>query len=241
MKRKAKKYKLSEVVSIVSHQLKTPLSVIKGYLEVLISEDLGKLNEQQKEYLRDTLENTQRMILLVKDLLDVSKIEEGRLEFKIKPSSLEKIVREAIKEFSPLTKAKNCTIFLKVSGKIPPLNIDPMKIKQVITNILSNAIEYNDKKGEIYLTIKRKGNNVLFCCKDTGIGIPEREKKKVFTKFYRSERAIILATGGSGLGLFISKAIIKKSGGKIWFKSKEGKGSTFCFSLPVKRYESKKT
>lgn len=227
------KYKLSRVISIVSHQLKTPLSAIKGYLEVLISEDLGKINQKQKEYLNNALENTQQMIRLVKDLLDVSQIEEGKMELKPKPSSLEKITREVIKEFSFLAKAKNCTLSFKVLDEIPLLNIDSIKIQEVISNIISNAIEYNKSKGKVEVSLKRKDNNILFCCKDTGIGIPKAEKKKIFTKFHRGEKAIKLSTGGSGLGLFISKAIIEKSGGKILFESQEGKGSTFFFSLPI--------
>jgi signal transduction histidine kinase len=235
-KKKPKEHKMVDVISIVSHQLKTPLSVIKGYLEVLISEDLGKINIKQKEYLSDALLNTQKMIDLINDLLNASKIEEKILEFKPKPSRLEKIVKETIKEFFILAKAKNCTISFKVLGKIPVLNIDPLKIKQAVTNIIFNAIEYNRRKGEIKVSIKiKKGrNNVVFCCKDTGIGISENEKKKIFTKFYRSEKIMTLAPTGLGLGLFISKAIIKKSGGRIWFKSEEGKGTEFCFYLPIK-------
>ena len=232
--KKSPPHKLSEVISIVSHQLKTPLSVIKGYLEVLISEDIGKINPKQKEYLKDTLGNTRRMIELIKNLLDVSQIEENRLELKCKPSILKKIVKKTIKEFYIFARAKNCNISFEISEEIPSLNIDALKIKQVISNIISNAIEYNEKKGEINVSIKRKGNEVVFCCKDNGIGIHENEKKKIFTKFYRSEKAMTLVTGGSGLGLFISKAIIEKSGGKIWFESEKGKGSTFCFSLSIK-------
>lgn len=232
--KKSTSHTLAEVVSVVSHQLKTPLSAIKGFLEVLISEDLGKLEAKQKEYLRDALENTQRMMVLVKDLLDVSQIEENKLELKLKRINLKELVKEAIKDFSSLTKAKNCTLSFKVVDKIPFLKIDPIKIKQVISNLIYNAIEYNKRKGEVQITLKKQGNNVLFSAKDTGIGIPEKEKKKIFSKFFRSEKAITLCPAGTGLGLFISKAIIEKSGGKIWFESREGKGSTFCFSLPVK-------
>ena len=234
-KKKSTEYKLAEVISIVSHQLKTPLAVIKGYLEVLISEDLGKINPKQKEYLKNALENTQRMIGLVKDLLDVSQIEENKLEFKTRPSSLEEIIKETAKEFSYLSRAKNCTLSFKVLGEIPLLDIDPLKIKQVVTNIISNAIEYNKRRGSVEITLKRKGNNVLFSCKDTGVGVPRSDRKKVFTKFYRSETAIGLTPSGLGLGLFISKAIIEKSGGRIWFESEEGKGSTFCFTLPLRK------
>jgi len=227
-------YKLSEVISVVSHQLKTPLSVIKGYLEVLIAEDLGGINKKQREYLNGALENTRQMGNLVRDLLDVSRVEENRLEFRPKPSSLERIVKEVIKEFQPVAQAKNCTLSLKVLEKIPLLNIDPLKIKQVVVNIISNAVEYNKRKGEVEVGIRRRGNKALFYCKDAGIGIFNKEKKKIFTKFYRGEQAVILAAKGSGLGLFISKAIINKSGGKIWFKSRKGEGSTFYFSLPIK-------
>jgi len=231
---KPNRYKVSEVISIVSHQLKTPLSAIKGYLEVLVSDDVGKTNPKQKEYLKDALANVQRMINLVKDLLDVSQIEEGRMELKPRPTNLEKIIREAVKEFTLLAQAKNCTLSFDVKGKIPLLNIDPLKIRQVVSNLISNAIDYNERKGKVGLLLERKGNKVLFHCKDCGIGIPEKEKEKVFKKFYRSEKAMALSTGGSGLGLFISKAIIEKSGGKIWFQSQKGKGSIFYFSLPIK-------
>jgi len=234
---KNNKHKLAEVISIVSHEFKTPLSAIKGYIEVLIAEDLGKLTVGQKDYLKDALENTHRMIELVHDLLDVSQIEQGKLELKPKPSNLENIIRKTIKEFLFVVRAKNCSISFKVLDKVPLLNIDPLKVKQVISNFISNAIRYSERKGDIEVFIKKKGNNVIFECKDNGIGIPKVEKKKIFTKFYRSEKAVIHATGGSGLGLFISKAIIRKSKGKIWFISKEDKGSSFYFSLPIKKYE----
>ena len=232
--KKDKRHKLGEVISIVSHQFKTPLSVIKGYLEVLIAEDLGKINSKQKEYLEDAMQSTLRMIELVKDLLDVSRIEQGRLDLKIKPSNLEKIIRKIIKEFSSFVKAKNCAIYFKTLNEIPIINIDSLKIEQAISNIISNAIKYNKRKGRIDICLEKKGANVIFHCKDNGIGILKTDKKKVFNKFYRGEKAIMLATGGSGLGLFITKAIIKKSNGKIWFESKKNKGSSFCFSLPIK-------
>jgi len=235
MKPKTKEYKLAEVISIVSHQLKTPLSVIKGYIEVLILEDVGRINPKQKEYLKDALENIQKMTGLVKNFLDVSKIEEGKIELRLQPYSLKRIAEESVERFQYLAKAKNCQISFKTKGKIPKLNIDPLKIQQVVNNLISNAIEYNKKRGKVEVTLEKRGKKVIFCCKDSGIGISSKEKKKIFKKFYRSERAIAIVTSGSGLGLFISKAIIEKSRGEIWFKSKIGEGSTFCFSLPIKK------
>lgn len=235
MKKRKGKYKLAEVASVVSHQLKSPLSVIKGYLEVLISEDLGKLNKEQKEYLGDVLENTNQMIELVRDILDVTIIEVHQMELKPASTDLVKLIKTTVQDFALLAKAKNCQLSFKAENKIPKLNIDANKIKQVIANLISNAILYNKRKGKVEVTIAKKANKVVFCCQDKGVGVSEDEKSKIFTKFFRSERVLALATGGSGLGLFISQAIIKKSGGKIWFKSKEGEGSTFCFSLPIKR------
>ncbi|MFH1522572.1 MAG: HAMP domain-containing sensor histidine kinase [Patescibacteria group bacterium] len=235
IKEKSKKYKLAKEVSIVSHQLKTPLSVIRGYLEVLDSGDLGKLNKDQKEYLNDALENTYRMNELIKDLLDISRIEEGKLDFKPKMINLGEIIKNNIKNVYPLAKAKNCIISFKSLGSIPPLFLDPLKIEQVINNLISNAIAYNIRKGKVEVSLKRRGGNIIFCCQDTGVGIPDSEKKKVFKKFYRSESAFSVNTVGSGLGLFISKAIVEKSGGRIWFESKKGKGTAFFFTLPIKR------
>jgi len=234
--KKEKPYKLAEVISIASHQFKTPLSAIKGYLEVLIAEDLGKMNKEQKEYLNDALENTNRMIVLVKDLLDVSRVEQDKLEIRKKLSNLEKIIERVIKELSSFARANNCTISFKVLNKIPKLNIDPLKIEQVVSNFISNAISYT-KDGEekiVEVSLEKKNKEVIFCCRDNGIGVAEKDKKNIFNKFYRSEEAMILSPGGSGFGLFISKAIIEKSKGEIWFNSKKGKGSSFCFSLSIK-------
>jgi signal transduction histidine kinase len=204
------KYELTEPTSFVSHQLKTPLSAIKGYVEVLLSEGLGGLNLKQREYLKDILENTGQMLSLVEDILSVARI------------------------VSLLAKAKNCELSLETIKGLPQLFIDPVKIKQAISNILSNAILYNKRKGQVIISISKNKGEVILCCKDTGIGINKKEEKRLFTKFYRSPRVLVRATGGSGLGLFLAKAIIEASGGKIWFESELDKGSTFCFSLPVK-------
>jgi len=157
------------------------------------------------------------------------------MELNLKPTDLIKITKKTIEEFSFLAKAKNCELSFEIPDKLPLLNIDTVKIKQVIVNLISNAINYHEKKGEIKVSLVKKGNNVVFCCKDKGIGISKQEQSKIFTRFHRSEKAMAVIPAGSGLGLFISKAIIEKSKGKIWFDSKKGKGSTFCFSLPVKK------
>ncbi len=232
--RNLEKPKMAEVISIVAHQLKTPLSVIKGYLEVLLSEDLGKVNKKQKEYLSDALKNVGRMARIVNYLLDVSRTEEGKFELKLEKVSLEKIVEEIINNFSSWIRASNCRIYLKKPKKIPRVLVDPLKIRQVIENLISNAVKYKRPgEGKVEITLEVKGKNLLFSCRDNGIGIPKEDSKKVFTKFYRSERAMESDPSGTGLGLYINKAIINLAGGKIWFKRNKDSGVTFYFTLPI--------
>jgi len=228
------KPKMSEVVSVVAHQLKNPLSVIKGYLEVLIGEELGKINAKQKEYLSDAFENVGRMSRIVNYLLDISRIEEGRYELKLEKVNLEKITGQVIKDFSFWVKASNCQILFKKPKKLPKVLVDPLKIRQVIENLISNAVKYKSVGlGKIEISIKKKDKNLTFACKDNGIGIPKEDFKKVFSKFYRSEKAIELDPSGSGLGLHINKAIVTLAGGKIWFRKNKDVGMTFYFTLPV--------
>jgi len=228
------KPKMSEVVSVVAHQLKNPLSVIKGYLEVLIGEELGKINAKQKEYLSDAFENVGRMSRIVNYLLDISRIEEGRYELKLEKVNLEKITSQVIKDFSFWVKASNCQILFKKPKKLPKVLVDPLKIRQVIENLISNAVKYKSVGlGKIEISIKKKDKNLTFACKDNGIGIPKEDFKKVFSKFYRSEKAIELDPSGSGLGLHINKAIVTLAGGKIWFRKNKNVGMTFYFTLPI--------
>ena len=234
MKPNPERPKMAEVVSIVAHQLKNPLSVLKGYLEVLLTEDFGKINEKQKEYLSDALENIRRMTRIVDYLLDVSRIEEGRYELKLEKTSLERISQEVIKDFSSWAEASNCQLTLKKPKELPQVLVDPLKIRQVIENLISNALKFKSTgRGKIEITLEERGKEVLFSCRDNGVGIPEKDFKKVFSKFYRSEEAMELDPGGTGLGLYINKAIIELSKSKIWFKRNKDFGMTFYFTLPI--------
>lgn len=233
-KSKSKKVKISEPVSIVAHQLKNPISVLYGYLEVLISEEIGKVNKKQKEYLADALKNVEAMSKIVKDILDVSKIEGGKYEIKPQSTDLIKISQKIISDFSSWAKASNCKIIFNKPKKLPLAYVDSSKIRYVIENLISNAIIYKSPgPGKIEIGFKKKGNKVLFICKDNGINIPKKDFKKVFSKFYRSEEAISLNPSGTGLGLYISKAIVGLNGGKIWFEKNKDRGMTFYFTLPI--------
>ncbi|KPJ57119.1 hypothetical protein AMJ49_02350 [Parcubacteria bacterium DG_74_2] len=233
--KKTQKPKITEVVSIIAHQLKSPLSVIKGYLEALISGDCGKINAFQKEYLSDALENIARMRENIDNLLFAQRIDEGKLEIIKKPISLEKITFKVLADFSLWAKALNCQILFRKSKKIPRALGDPQGIRQVIENLISNAMKYSRGRGkvEISISLKKIDKKLIFSCKDNGLGIPKKDFKKVFTRFYRSEKAMEFDPSGGGLGLYINKAIIKLCGGEIWFSKNKGYGMTFHFSLPI--------
>lgn len=226
--------KVDEKISVFAHRLKSPIAALKGYLEILDSGEIGTLNEKQKEFLQDARENLKRMNEMVNSILDVTKIEEARYELKRRPVDLVSLTREVIKDFFLWAKASNCEIrFRHARDKMMAL-ADPGKIRQVIENFISNAIKYRSgKKGKAEISLEQKKGKVLFQVRDEGIGIPKRDFRRVFTKFYRSESAMEADPEGAGLGLYLSKAIIELSGGKIWFEKNKGSGMTFSFSVPA--------
>jgi len=224
----------SEFVSIVSHQLRSPLSNLKWATELLMSGKLGKTEEKQTEYFKILKENSDRMGELIKDLLIVSRIETAKLPIKKVEFSLEDLVKELIKEFRPFAQASNVEIEFQAKRNLPKIFADPSQIRLVIENLSDNAIRYINGKGIVEIKVERKEKNLYLEIRDTGVGIPEEEQKYIFQKFFRSENVLKYQTQGSGLGLYISRAIIEKSGGKIGFKSEENKGSTFWFTLPLK-------
>jgi len=224
----------SEFISIVSHQLRSPLSNLKWAIELLMSGRLGKIEEKQTEYFRILKENSGRMGELVSDLLIVSRIETARLPLRKDEFSLENLIRELIKEFESFARASNVEIEFKSEANLPKILADPSRIRLVIENLLDNAIRYVKDSGKVKMLLEKRVQNLYFEIKDNGVGIPKEDQKYIFQKFFRSENVLKYQTQGSGLGLYISKAIIERSAGKIGFKSQEGVGSTFWFTLPIK-------
>ena len=229
----------SEFVSIVSHQLRTPLSSLRWSLDLLRGKRLGPINKKQKEYLDIINESNKRMIDLVNDLLNVNRIEEGRLEVRPKSFSLGDLAEKIIEEVKPLAEDKGVTIDFYLEKKLPSVYADSNRIRMVIQNLIENAVKYSNKEIKnrfVKARIERKDENKLrFSAEDNGIGIPFGLRKMVFGKFFRGDSLVKQRTEGTGLGLFISKGIINLSNGEIGFKSKEGKGSTFWFTLPIKK------
>jgi len=223
----------SEFISVVSHQLRSPISNLNWALEFLLSGRIGKTDEKQLEYFKILKENTSRMRELVSDLLIVSRIESATLPLKKEDFSIIKLIEGTFKEFEPFAKASNVELKFEYEKGTEKIFADPNQIGQVIKNFMDNAIRYVEKKGEVKVTLKKKGENLYFEIKDIGVGIPKEDQKYIFQKFFRSKNALRYQTQGSGLGLFIAKSIIEKSGGKIGFKSEEGKGTIFWFVIPI--------
>jgi len=223
----------AEFISIVSHQLKAPLANLKWPLELLLSGKIGNLNEKQLSYLKLIQENNERMIKLINDLLDVSKIEDGRMKIIKQNVDLKEIVRSVVDNFIHLAKASNISISLNIENNLPLIKTDSNRVRLAIQNLVDNAVKYNKPKGKIEIDLKRMKNRIYFSIKDTGVGIPKEQQKQIFSKFFRSDNVLKHQTQGTGLGLYITKAIIKSSGGKIGFTSEENKGTTFWFYLPT--------
>jgi PAS domain S-box-containing protein len=228
----------SEFVSIAAHQLRTPLSAIKWTIRLLLDEDVGSLNKEQIDLLNKGYSTNERMIKLVSDLLNVARIEEGRFGYEFKEISLKDLLQGLIDNLSLEASSKNVNIkFEKPKESMPPVYVDPEKLSLAINNLLGNAIKYNSSGGNVAVTVVHKGHFVEISIADTGVGIPQAEQKRAFSKFFRASNVMRLETEGTGLGLFIVRNIIKRHGGDISFKSKENQGTVFTFTLPIgKKY-----
>jgi len=223
----------TEFVSLSAHQLRTPLSAIKWTLQMLLDEDLGEITKEQREFIEKIYESNEKMIRLINDLLDVTRIEEGRYLYRPVLASLENEVQFVVNSYKEeIEKRKLKLEFKEPKKKLPQVMLDVEKMRLAIQNLLDNAIRYTHSGGQVTISLKGDKNKVEFRISDTGIGIPKDQQKRVFTKFFRGANAVKIETGGTGLGLYITKNIIEAHDGKISFKSEEGKGSTFYFSLP---------
>lgn len=223
----------SEFISIVAHQLRTPLSAIKWTLKMMIDGDVGGITLEQKEFLDRGYVTNERMISLVNDLLNVSRIEEGRFGYEFKTVSIDDAVDNLFKVARPLIAEKRINFIVnRPPSGLKMINVDEEKFTLALENILNNAIKYTPPQGKITFSLEDKGNVLVITVSDTGVGIPKDQLPKLFTKFFRGSNAIRLQTDGSGLGLFIAKNVIEKHQGTISIQSEEEHGTTVKITLP---------
>ncbi|MBI2459152.1 MAG: hypothetical protein HYV53_01195, partial [Parcubacteria group bacterium] len=231
----------SEFISIASHQLRTPLTAIKGYVSMLLAGDFGVLNQPEIESLEKVYLSNERLIQLVENLLNVSRIESGRMQFDFKPVDLSKMIESVVEELSGNAKNKNLLLeYLPAqAGKplvkpLPLIKLDEEKIRQVVMNLIDNAIKYTERGG-ITVTLELLKNTVKFSVADSGMGIKPEDMSNLFKKFSRGSGASsLIHTEGTGLGLYVARMMIEAHHGKIWAESSGvGKGAKFCFELPA--------
>jgi PAS domain S-box-containing protein len=227
----------SEFVATVSHELRTPMTSIKGYVDILLMGVAGDLSQQQMRFLNVVQQNTERLTILVNDLLDLSRIEAGQVSLTFEPLDLRELIDEVMEEINRLTVAENKTMQfnIELAMELPRIKGDPERIRQILINLLGNAYHYTPSNGMVNLKAHRVGEEIQVDIKDNGVGIPPKEQERIFDRFYRGENHMVIATAGTGLGLSIVAKLINMHHGRIWVQSSgiEGEGSTFSFTLPV--------
>jgi PAS domain S-box-containing protein len=223
-----------EFSSMITHELKTPLVPIQGYCELLLDGTLGALTQEQREKINTMYDSSLSLSQLIQDVLDVHKLELGKMTFDMYDTSAKELIDRSLNRFKTIAEAKSTNI---VDGTDPELRLkcDPERILQVISNLVSNALKFTpEQQGRVEVCAKKDGTSVLFIVKDNGMGIPKQKQQNLFKKFYQVDASLRRSTSGTGLGLAICKGIVEAHNGKIWLESAEGKGSAFYFLIPVR-------
>lgn len=223
-----------EFISMASHQLRTPLTTVKGYLSMLDEGDFGKLNKEQRDSIKLAFDGADRMAGLIGDLLNISRMEAGRFFIDAHSLDLNAIIKNEVDQLQFRANSMGVKLSLKVGKIVPQISLDEDKMRQVIMNLIDNAIHYSPK-GEVRVEFGLEGDEAVLKVIDNGIGVSEKDQKSLFSKFFRAGNAQKTRPDGTGLGLFLVKRVVEDQGGKIIFESEVGKGSTFGFRLPVKK------
>lgn len=224
-----------EFVSMASHQLRTPLTSVKGYLSMVLEGDAGELRPSQKKLLEEAYAGSQRMVYLIGDFLNVSRMRTGKFMLEYSESNLAGVIDEEIDQLRATAEGRNMNFIYEAPKSFPSARLDENKIRQVIMNLIDNAIYYSKPGGTIKVELYTQDEQLMFRVKDNGIGVPLKEQKDLFEKFFRATNARKVRPDGTGLGLFMIKKVVLAHGGTIIFSSHEHKGSVFGFTLPMKR------
>lgn len=221
----------TEFVSLASHQLRTPLSTINWYTEMLLNGDVGVLSEEQDRYLKEIYRGSQRMVSLVNALLSVSRMDLGTFVLEPEPTDFTRLVQNVIKEQEFHIRRKKLAVSTAFPELLPLIHADPKLLSMVVQNILSNAVKYTPEEGTVALSLTQNKKTILLKISDSGYGIPLAQQGQIFTKLFRADNVREKETEGTGLGLYIAKTIIDNSAGKLWFESEENKGTAFFLEL----------
>lgn len=229
----------TEFVSLASHQLRTPLSSVNWYSEMLLANDAGELNDEQRTFIKEIYKGNQRMVDLVNSLLDVSRLELGTFAINPEPLNIADPAKSVINELKPGITEKKLKVNFNLEENLPLVKADPKLLRIIYQNLLSNAVKYTPEQGEIGVDIKKEAKNFLIKVSDNGYGIPENQKDKMFTKLFRADNVKEKDTEGTGLGLYILKSIMETTGGSIYFESEENKGTSFFVKIPLSGMKKK--
>lgn len=229
-----------EFLSMASHQLRTPLTSIKGYLSMVMEGDAGKITQQQRDLLNEAFTSSERMVHLISDFLSVSRLQTGKFIIDAQPVDLAEVVAQQVDTLAPLAASHDLKIEYTRPVTRRELLLDEDKIQQVVMNLLDNAVFYSRPKSSVKVDLQYVGKEVMFTVRDTGIGVPPSEQAKLFGKFFRATNARKQRPDGTGVGLYLAKRVVTAHGGSIVFDSEEGKGSTFGFKLPIRQLVQKK-
>ncbi|MFT5179770.1 MAG: signal transduction histidine kinase [Candidatus Paceibacteria bacterium] len=225
----------SEFISVAAHQLRTPLSGIKWTIEMLVKEDLGTLNDEQKSFLKKAYSTNENLIAIINNMLNSDLIIKGKEDYVCSKTNIYDIIDEVVFQIEPIARGVGIEIIRdKRNSGLESIIADGRKLHMVILNLIDNAVKYGGGNSKVTITVENSDGDIKVCVSDRGIGIPEEQKNNIFGKFFRADNAVRVQANGSGLGLFISKNIIDKHGGTIWFEKNKDKGTKFCFTIPKK-------
>ena len=225
----------SQFVAVAAHELRSPLTTIKVYVGLLLASSRYTFTQEQRDRLSLVLDSVDRLVAIIEDLLDVTRIEVGRIELELQPTDFVSLVENVVNELKPRFKAKNQNLIMQIAPNLPTVLCDQKRAVQIMVNLLSNANKYTCDGGAVLLSItpSTEAGFIEVSIADTGVGIAEEDQRQLFRRFFRAKSSVLTKATGTGLGLHITRGLVELHGGRIWFESELGEGSTFFVTLPV--------